>query len=80
VRAGLDYTYKEIVSFRAGISTDPTIASVGVGVKLKQGLMIDFATSYNTNIGFSPHVGIAYEIKNKPKLEKTTKKKKTNKK
>lgn len=78
VRAGLDYTYKELVSFRVGVSTDPTIASVGVGLKLKQGLMIDFATSYNTNIGFHPHVGLAYEIKNKPKLQENTKKKKTN--
>lgn len=76
VRFGLDYTLKDLVSFRAGVSTDPTVASVGVGVKLKQGLMIDFATSYNVNIGFLPHVGIAYEIKNKSKLEPTNKTKK----
>lgn len=76
VRAGLDYTYKEIVSFRLGVSTDPTTASVGTGVKLKQGLMIDFATSYNVNLGFHPHVGIAYEIKNKTKLQQKSKKKK----
>ncbi|MCB9034657.1 MAG: hypothetical protein H6553_12525 [Chitinophagales bacterium] len=69
-RAGFDYTYKEIISFRGGVSTDPPIGTAGVGVNLKQGLHIDFATSYSQVLGFQPHVGIWYELKKRKKIPK----------
>lgn len=71
-RAGVEYTLKDLVSFRAGVATDPVAGTFGVGVKLKQGLGIDVACTYQANLGFSPHFGILYEIKKKKKIANVT--------
>lgn len=67
-RAGVEYTLKDLISFRAGVATDPVAGTFGVGVKLKQGLGIDVACTYQANLGFSPHFGILYELKKKKKI------------
>lgn len=67
-RAGVEYTLKDLISFRAGVATDPVAGTLGVGVKLKQGLGIDVACTYQGNLGFSPHFGILYELKKKKKI------------
>jgi len=73
-RGGVEYTLKEIISFRAGVATDPITGTFGLGVALKQGLSFDAAFSYVGNLGFQPHVGIVYTIRKKktmPKLNET---------
>jgi len=64
-RAGAEYTLKDIVSFRAGVATDPVTGTIGIGVLLKQGVSFDAAFSYQGNLGFQPHFGITYTIKKK---------------
>lgn len=71
-RAGVEYTLKDMISFRAGVATDPVSGTFGAGVKLKQGLGIDIACTYQANLGFSPHFGILYELKKKKKIKDVT--------
>jgi hypothetical protein len=70
-RGGAEYTLKEIVSFRAGVATDPVTGTFGLGVTLKQGLSFDAAFSYRGNIGFQPHFGIVYTMRKKKVIPKT---------
>ncbi len=63
-RAGIDYQIIEALSMRAGMSTNPTIVTFGTGLNFK-GMRMDFAGSYQTLLGFSPHVGMTYEFKKK---------------
>ena len=79
-RGGAEYTLKEIISFRAGVATDPVTGTFGLGVLLKQGLNFDAAFSYQGNLGFQPHVGIVYTIRKKktlPKIDETIREKTT---
>lgn len=64
-RGGVEYTLKELISFRAGVATDPVTGTFGLGVILKQGLSFDAAFSYQGNLGFQPHFGIVYTLKKK---------------
>lgn len=78
-RGGAEYTLKDLISFRAGVATDPISGTFGLGVILKQGLNFDAAFSYQGNLGFQPHFGIVYTIKKKntiPKLNETIKEEK----
>lgn len=60
-RAGIDYQIVEQFSIRAGMSTNPTIVTFGTGLNFK-GMRMDFAGSYQTLLGFSPHIGMSYEF------------------
>jgi hypothetical protein len=71
-RGGVEYTLKEIVSFRAGVATDPVTGTFGLGINLKQGLTFDAAFSYQGNLGFQPHFGIIYTMKKKRIIPKST--------
>lgn len=71
-RAGVEYTLKDIVNFRAGVATDPVTGTLGIGVMLKQGVSFDAAFSYQGNLGFQPHFGITYTIKKKKVIPKST--------
>lgn len=70
-RTGVEYTLKDLVSFRAGLATNPVTGTFGLGVILKQGLGFDAAFSYQGNLGFQPHFGIVYTIKKKKFVPKT---------
>lgn len=61
-KAGLEYRFVENFFFRTGIATQPTLVSMGVGLLLENGLLLDIATSYHQVLGISPSVGIGYEF------------------
>jgi len=63
-RAGIDYQIIDALNIRAGMSTNPTIVTFGTGLNFK-GMRMDIAGSYQSLLGFSPHVGMTYEIKKK---------------
>lgn len=79
-RAGVEYTLKDLISFRAGVASAPVTGSFGIGVTIRQGLSIDAAFSYMTTLGFQPHIGIVYEVKKKTKVNSTSTKQKKKKK
>ncbi len=73
-RTGAEYTLKNLISFRAGVATNPVTGTLGLGVTLKQGVGFDAAFSYQGNFGFQPHFGIVYTMKKKkfvPKIDQT---------
>jgi hypothetical protein len=61
-KAGLEYTPSEVLYLRAGISTNPSLSSFGFGLKLKQ-FRLDFASSFHSVLGYTPQVGVMYEVK-----------------
>lgn len=60
-RAGMEYHIIEQLYLRGGISTNPTLASFGFGLKLKK-FFIDVASSYHATLGFSPQVSLSYNM------------------
>ncbi len=65
VRAGLDYMVSEIIHLRVGVASNPTQLGVGFGLEMKNGLALDFASGYNQLLGFTPGVGVKYELSEK---------------
>ena len=61
-KAGFEYIPTEVLYLRAGISTNPSQSSFGFGLKLKQ-FKLDIASSFHSVLGFTPQVGIVYEMK-----------------
>lgn len=61
MRVGLEYHLIEQLYLRGGISTTPTLASFGFGLKLKK-FFIDVASSYHSSLGFSPQVSLSYNM------------------
>jgi len=58
-KAGLNYCLINQLSVRAGISTNPSMVYLGLGIKLKT-IHIDAAVSYHNVLGYSPHISIIY--------------------
>jgi len=62
-KAGLEYLILKELYLRAGIGTNPSTMSFGVGVNLKQ-FKIDLSSSYHQVLGYTPQIGIVYTAKN----------------
>lgn len=61
LRVGMEYHVIEQLYLRGGISTAPTLASFGFGLKLKK-FFIDVASSYHSTLGFSPQVSLSFNM------------------
>lgn len=66
LKAGIEYQPTEILSLRAGTQTGPSTVSAGFGLQLGQ-LQLDFASSYQALLGFTPHIGLTYQLGNHAK-------------
>ncbi len=66
-KAGIEYYIIDILALRAGVSSDPILNSFGLGLRLKNGLNLDVASSYHYELGFTPSISISYEVKKKEK-------------
>ena len=64
VKAGVEYQLIEALHVRAGISTEPSQFSFGMGYKIKNQLTIDAAANYHQQLGFSP--GLLFFLNFKP--------------
>lgn len=60
VRAGLEYALIDPLQLRLGVATEPTTLSFGLGLRMRSGLQLDFASSYHQWLGFSPGLGVVY--------------------
>ena len=65
-KVGLSYHVAEPLFIRAGVSTEPSIVSLGIGLVLNQ-LHIDIASAYHQVLGVTPSISIAYFIKKQVK-------------
>lgn len=59
VRSGIEYQPMDILYLRAGISTGPTVSTFGFGLFLNN-FQFDFASSFHSVLGFSPHVSLLF--------------------
>ncbi len=59
-KTGIEYRPAEAVSLRAGATTQPATATLGLGFRLPAGLAFDFAGGYHQFLGFTPTFGLTY--------------------
>ncbi len=62
IKAGIEYHFISLSYFRAGISTQPSLVTFGMGLEIKH-FMIDIAGSVHQELGFSPQLSIVYQFK-----------------
>ena len=60
-KAGIEYRVVKEFYLRIGIATNPTLSSFGFGLNLKN-IKIDISTSYHQVLGFSPQLGLTYNV------------------
>jgi len=65
VRVGLEYQLLESFFLRAGIATEPSVLSFGIGYFLMDQWRLDLAASYHQYLGFTPGIGVVYSGKEK---------------
>ncbi|MEM8898093.1 MAG: hypothetical protein AAGC85_08310 [Bacteroidota bacterium] len=58
-RGGIEYAFADVLQARVGVSNEPLTASGGFGVN-HNGLNLDFAVSYQEQLGYTPHVSLSY--------------------
>ena len=59
VRVAVEYKAIDLLYFRAGYATNPALSSFGFGLNLDQ-FKLDFASGFDSNLGFSPQVSLSY--------------------
>ena len=57
----IDYQPTEKIILKGGIGTNPTIASLGIGVITKK-IELNFATQLHQILGWSPDFSITYDF------------------
>ncbi len=60
VKFGIEYQIAEPFFLRAGVSTGPTLLNFGMGIIVKEKLIIDAAASYHHTLGFSPTLSVRF--------------------
>ncbi len=60
-KAGIEYKVVKEFYLRIGIATNPTLSSFGFGLNLKN-IKIDISTNYHQVLGFSPQIGLTYNV------------------
>ena len=69
-KAGIEYALAKELWLRLGVQTNPTALSFGLGYQFQKGLRIDFATNYHQDLGFTPSLGVGFELNKKGKKKK----------
>jgi len=62
-KAGVEYELVQNFWMRVGVNTNPTSLSFGLGYKMKNGLAFDLASNYHQDLGFTPGIGILFEMR-----------------
>ncbi|MET4080130.1 hypothetical protein ABIB40_000070 [Pedobacter sp. UYP30] len=59
VRLGMEYQIAKPLALRAGVSAKPFKQYAGFGINFDK-LLIDFATTFDNNLGYSPQIALGY--------------------
>ena len=59
VEAGIEYRVIDALHLRAGIQTNPSVYSFGIGINVSQ-FKIDLGSSYHPVLGVTPQIGLSY--------------------
>jgi hypothetical protein len=60
-KAGIEYHVVEILYLRGGIASNPTLSTFGFGLNINQ-FVLDIASSYHQELGFSPQFSLGYNF------------------
>lgn len=60
VRCGLEYQLLDVLELRAGVATEPSLLSFGLGYKLLDQWQLDFSAAYHQYLGFTPGIGLVF--------------------
>ena len=60
-KVGFEYLPMDYLYIRAGITTNPTMPTIGFGVIKKQ-FKIDFSTAFHPSLGITPALGMTYSF------------------
>jgi hypothetical protein len=60
IKAGLEYHPTPLLRLRAGMRTQPTRAAFGAGLRLKNGLALDFGSEWHPTLGLTPAAMLGY--------------------
>lgn len=60
VRCGLDYQLIDALRLRAGVATNPSLLSFGLGYRLLEQWQLDFSAAYHQHLGFTPGIGLVF--------------------
>ncbi len=71
-KAAIEYKTNDLIHLRAGIGTNPTLASFGFGINLDN-IQIDVAAAYHQTLGFSPELSLNYIFGKNQSEEKSKK-------
>ncbi len=59
IHLGLEYQAIDILYLRAGIANKPTLSTFGFGLLISD-FQLDFTSSFDSNLGFSPKLSLVY--------------------
>jgi hypothetical protein len=62
-KGGIEYELVSEFWLRIGVHTNPTALSFGLGYQMKNGLRFDLASNYHQELGFTPSIGLGYDLK-----------------
>ena len=71
-KAGIEYQPIKELYLRAGISTNPSLSSFGVGINIKN-FHVDISSTYHSVLGLSPQIGLRYDFVKTIKSEEVSK-------
>lgn len=60
VRCGLEYQLLDVLELRAGVATEPSLLSFGLGYRILDQWQLDFSAAYHQYLGFTPGIGLVY--------------------
>ena len=60
-KAGIEYHPSDVLYIRTGISTNPSLPSIGIGLKFDQ-FNIDVASTFHPVLGVTPAFGLRYNL------------------
>jgi len=61
-KAGIDYELADNLYVRAGVQTQPVLLTFGAGFNWQETLLINFASTFHQDLGFTPSIGVSTNL------------------
>jgi hypothetical protein len=65
-KVGIEYQAMDIVYFRIGYASDPSLSTFGFGLNY-QDFTLDFASGFHSTLGFTPQISLSFSPSNNKK-------------
>lgn len=64
-KGAVEYKMSDLFFLRMGFAANPVEITFGSGIVFKNGLKLDVGSAYHQILGFSPHIGLTFDLKPK---------------